>query len=1152
MRKIFPIIVTFLYLCAFAVAKDEPKAFVIDAEDFADIGDWRKTWHEDILCLYANYPKNNPVTAFKLEAEGEYEVWAYACDYKGQNGSRKASVIVNGYEGLAPACAHGKKGFEGWQWENLGKAHLNKGYNILSIKTSGAFTRINCIAFASEPDFSPASTPEKFTPKARKLLRVEPFSAAKPVNSIKLEPLAQLKNPPQVSISNGKTQIIYTQKAEASGKLVYERCVKILNGKDWDKIADFGGEALFVGYESKNPNYWDKFYSGWRKPRNYITVKGAKGEVSMPVLYDYPYDFEKCAVLRPTGVKKISERVLELDFDGRVTAVLELAADGAFAKMKAKFAAPEDGFYTLGMLGANPVNRANVTYVALPPLYQLRTLMNSPKQIGNRMTSQPFVIIEVKRADGKIYSAGFAADPAAFPYDEWSRFGNSRYGFSLAAPDGESAQSVIFEPVMGGVNSEKKKGDTLETSWYIFADFTPWTQAVAHINKKIYTGADIFREAYATSFSDALANIIGTLKNEDAGGWSPLLKARWNVEDSMLGTQSSPLSEVSASLLANDEEHYEKIGLATIEFTLSRQGFHFKPLKGHSGSYSATPYKLTVPSETFGADYYSSLNALLGYLNPWLEDFAKPVAASEKRPEWTTKLGSYLAAKEKKPAELEDVKTLCDEWLKTAFSPESMEEIRISAFVNVSYYPFWWYLNDLYEISGDNKYLEYARLGAYHSLISMWNYPTPPSGDVEIYKDNYFYGLKYMWRKGDVFYRLGIEKRNAAVAFFKDSPKELWTGHWTAQFPAVKKTVPALKVSRVGLGIEQPTSYMAARVGGNNMNILMPGWAPEMLGVYKNTGDEALLKFSRHAIIGRYANYPGYYICDYQDEYQDPEYPVRGPDVTSIYYHHIPCSFAHTADYLFTQFEVASKGLIKFPYLRQKGYVWFVDRVFGQAGKVFFEDGCLPIVDKNAVLLDNPKVSVLFARSQTGIWALILNDSAKDLSVKPQFNAASNAMRGAITNEPAKLYDAQGKAVKDLEFFGDKTLDIPAQSLVAIRIPADAANYRKATQPLKSNGHISKAGADALLKDFHAFRIRGPFGKDAAYIVFTGGVEAPKGTKIVMKITSPSAQTVTCERFPFEISVSPLSADCDIKFTVSVIKPDSAAANNLGEFVLGQ
>ena len=70
--------------------------------------------------------------------------------------------------------------------------------------------------------------------------------------------------------------------------------------------------------------------------------------------------------------------------------------------------------------------------------------------------------------------------------------------------------------------------------------------------------------------------------------------------------------------------------------------------------------------------------------------------------------------------------------------------------------------------------------------------------------------------------------------------------------------------------------------------------------------------------------------------------------------------------------------------------------------------------------------------------------------------------------------------------------------------------------------------------EMHAFRIRGPFGKDSIYVVFTGGFES-KDAKISLNIKSPQS-SITRGYYPYEISVYPLSPESDIVFDVSVFE----------------
>ena len=117
------------------------------------------------------------------------------------------------------------------------------------------------------------------------------------------------------------------------------------------------------------------------------------------------------------------------------------------------------------------------------------------------------------------------------------------------------------------------------------------------------------------------------------------------------------------------------------------------------------------------------------------------------------------------------------------------------------------------------------------------------------------------------------------------------------------KNVPAWMVANSGLGVEQLSTYYDS-IGNRGMqNILMSAWAPHLLRLYNQTGREIFLDYARNGVIGRFANYPGYYVSGYTDAYLDPCYPCCGPDVTDIYYHHIPAQSAFALDFLMAEAE---------------------------------------------------------------------------------------------------------------------------------------------------------------------------------------------------------------------------------------------------------
>ena len=111
----------------------------------------------------------------------------------------------------------------------------------------------------------------------------------------------------------------------------------------------------------------------------------------------------------------------------------------------------------------------------------------------------------------------------------------------------------------------------------------------------------------------------------------------------------------------------------------------------------------------------------------------------------------------------------------------------------------------------------------------------------------------------------------------------------------------------------------------------MNSWAPRLTELSQYSGKQIYNTYARNAIIGRYDNYPGYYATGYTDIISSEQFPYVGPDVSSIYFHHIPAHWAMIQDQLITDIVCKSKGTINFPTARQEGFVWFSNNIYGIA-----------------------------------------------------------------------------------------------------------------------------------------------------------------------------------------------------------------------------
>ena len=1114
-----------LLSAAFAVGAFS-QTLLIESEDFQFPCDWSTTVQSKMKVLSSGTSKSSPKAVFAVKKAGSYNVWASVMDFpKDRPGTRICKIAVDGKTLPIPAGKHGQDGFK---WENVGKVDLEVGEHLLTIVKMADYCRNDAVLLTMDDKFDPNAGEFPRNKFKQKLRAVEcTYKDEFP----RQKPLTEISSPKKFSVQNADIKITFTEKRDENGDTAYERSAEVL-GKDgkWVDLPPFSDECYFMLYANKIKLSDSTYFPSWRGgqlAKAKIQINGK--DVDIDLSPTNPYTIAEGELLRITSVKQKGTRALELKFSNGAKGILELPKNGQYARMDISYDAEDEGYYSFGILANNRVSDKDVKSSFLPTIYQNKRLMREPKMVTTVIVSQPLSILGSMQ-NGMEITSGVAANPNLLPF-EWSRHGASRYGFSLANPDA-IPQTALFQPILGGVDSYKKADETLVASFYLLNVAGDWRDAFELANERIFAGSAM-REPYDTSFSDAVNNIALYLKDGVHSGWSAMHKARWNIEGYDLATTASPMAEIEAALLMDDEEYYKNYALPTIEYTLSRKSSHFAIAPETNEGYGKKLYELSVPSKMWTCDYYAGLNALTGSKNPWLvKDFVKNPDGTfrfsnkisyGRIPKWSYLLGCYLASPT--PELLEEIKKEADIWLENFFNASSKYEPNLVSFINSGLYPYWWYLPDLYELTGDKKYLDYADKGAFYSLSSLWNWPTPPEGDVVINKGGMARGVSTMWWKGRERHRVGYENQASARKLLSEAGVKK-----IEPFLLPEKTVPAMKVSRIGIGIEQHSTYI-----GSCSNILMPGWAAEMLRVYKHNDRDILMKFSRHTIIGRYANFLGYYIQDFTDVQHDPDYPVVGPDSTSFYYHHAPCHFAQSVDYLVSQLEVATKDKIKFPYMRQQGYVWFTDRIFGLPGEVFGEKGCRPLISKTAVRPDTPKVSTFFARGKNSVWVILLNDSASPLETSLVFDQSDKMFCGVADNADIEVFDSDGnKLAQTLKFFGDKKVKIPAQKVLALRIPAAEKDVFPQAAPLSDGGHVKIENFADGWGDLHAFRIRSPFGKDSLFVILTGAY-GKENAKIKLSFGGTRAGTeITRAEYPFEISVYPVSMDEDLTFSVSV------------------
>jgi hypothetical protein len=617
--------------------------------------------------------------------------------------------------------------------------------------------------------------------------------------------------------------------------------------------------------------------------------------------------------------------------------------------------------------------------------------------------------------------------------------------------------------------------------------------------------------------------MIDMYMDEKFGGWWERAKANYQIESKNGSTQSSPLTIASLYRLTGNTEFYKRRTLPTLEYVLSRDNPHFSPEPENTGGYARG--HMDGPVDIFGSTVYAGLWQMTNYRTPVFKDIAFPdnelnLTARQQgfephiQPfdEW---LGKYLFLGDK--AALDTAVAEADAYIERVIDSPPEDVISLREFFLMAYTPDWEGLLALYEVTGEKRFLEAAEKGARLTMTGMWTQPMPRDEMVTIHPNNYVHGDKMeRWlHKGEEEFRLGFPRKEGDVK---------------------EKQVPAWLVSHTGLGFEQPSTYTYKDNGGRF--ILQANWTGGFLRLAHYTGDKQFETYARNAALGRMGNYAGYYYTTFTDLQQNPRYPYEGPDIGFVYYHHLPVHLSWTIDYLVGEAKLASEGNIHFPGLRQFGYAYFDNMVYGHApGKVYGNDDVWLWFDKNLVTIDNAQINYLTAESGDKFFLIMMNESQDAQRVNATFNPQAITGRNrefkeaaVITDDNAILSLNSNQATIKLEARGMAVLEISG-----LEIEVETHKQFPAPKPGKAPNYIEVDCRDGT--EVRAASIQMIPGAWQAFVYSTA--ESKTLERITLKWEAGKNKgTVVDTDYPYEFSIPVEAGEDSFRFTVESVKKD--------------
>jgi hypothetical protein len=418
--------------------------------------------------------------------------------------------------------------------------------------------------------------------------------------------------------------------------------------------------------------------------------------------------------------------------------------------------------------------------------------------------------------------------------------------------------------------------------------------------------------------------------------------------------------------------------------------------------------------------------------------------------------------------------------------------------------PLWIELLNLYEATWDKKYLDAATEGAKLYMQYVWFYPVIPDSSITVNS------------KGIVDYRCLEAVRDTIPAM-----------------PAPPQQVPAWQVSQIGLTPE------AANTIADNQAIFLTHFAPHLLRLAYYTKNDYFRWVARSAVVGRYANYPGYDINgEFNTVYSRPDYPLRYQHEVSynqFYYNHVWPQIAMLFDYLVSDAYVSSKGNISFPAAFAVGYAYLKSNVYGQASGSFYNDKDVQLwMPRQVLKVDNEQINYLTAYGNGKFYIALLNQCNDSLDITVEINPTLVPVK-VNSDNTARLWQ-DNSAATQLRFNGNKIhVPVSPKGITALAIDQVPVVTQFQQQFMQHAGSAAGTGSYKMM-DSPLGKIRSAIlsfgGLRNAYIWLEAAADSVQAATLNYRINGQKWKQMEDAAYPFEFSVPLQKNDTGIEWWI--------------------
>ena len=786
---------------------------------------------------------------------------------------------------------------------------------------------------------------------------------------------------------------------------------------------------LYIFFSAEKPNLVPSSVDGYS---GVVGWKGKDNKVEQNIF---------ALVGKNVVASKVEQKNNQLKFTfpatefGEPVLTVELPAGNESPSFVMGINAAKEGWYSLGFTGLTPVAPEKLDFLYQPLVWSWKRFPSK-----SCITEEAYATTAATFINTGGFTEGIAPAPEMIPYryalsthwndagkgDDkfWKSFpangvkGNSLFGLMLRN-DAGMAQPMLFAPLFGGEKSYMKAGQLYRfTSKYLF---TPgdWLAGSEFLLRNIMKYKNE-RQNGTVSLNQTLENMIEFGMNDRFSGWVDEYKG-FDYKFDAPGTVKvvSALHALGIALSTGDYDIYKRRALPMIEYMMSRQKYLFAidtMQKTQSPSYF-----LKGPCAEIGE--LAGLYQLTGGVSVAFQKEAERLFGKPRQLNLNTLTGGaswqdYMAMYKMKgnPDDLKKAKEGALDYINqnvkkytASFNSNAGLKDKQAAF-QIDFTTNIYDLFELWELTHDRAFLEASRIGARQLVLWTRSNPMAPDSLITVNKGGIVEGIFPGRRQGNTSHEFVQRDETTQIA---------------------EQQIPAWRTSLVGLVPEQPGTYMFGP-------IMLSHHAAWFLRIAALTNDRILADAAYNAILGRYANFPGYYCTSlYTNVYQASDYPMHDFDdvkYNAIFYNHVWPQIALLNDFIVSDAFYKSKGKIDFPSVYAPGFAYLTSKVYGhKPGKIFGNENVRLWLPINGVQTSNVAVNHLFGVAKDALYLVLMNSSKKNESTGIRLN------QNKVTFDSGKkystvIYDAEGRTTSGEIVDGKFSVSIPAGSLVAVKI----------------------------------------------------------------------------------------------------------------------